>query len=85
MGWSAGQWYDFACAYAVASTRAADKKQEYADRAMELLAKAVNFGYSDLDLIKSDADLQSLREREDFKQLLKKAEAKFAAAKVEKP
>jgi hypothetical protein len=39
--WNAGQWYDFACVYAVASGKIADKKQEYADRAMELLHKTL--------------------------------------------
>src|SRR5262249_1282654 len=39
--WAAGQWYDFACAYAVASGKSADKRQEYADRAMELLHQAM--------------------------------------------
>jgi tetratricopeptide (TPR) repeat protein len=39
--WNASQWYDFACVYAVASGKLADKKQEYADRAMELLREAV--------------------------------------------
>lgn len=38
--WSANHWYSFACVYAVASVKIADKKDEYADRAMELLAKA---------------------------------------------
>src|SRR5262249_19598963 len=39
--WNAGQWYDFACIYSVASGKIADKKQAYADRAMELLHQAV--------------------------------------------
>ena len=39
--WSVGQWYDFACVYSVASGKIADKRTEYADRAMELLQKAV--------------------------------------------
>ena len=39
--WNAGEWYNFACVYAVASGKIADKKQEYADRAMELLTLAV--------------------------------------------
>jgi predicted Zn-dependent protease len=43
-GWDAGQWYDFACTYAVASGKVAGKQQEYADRAMELLRNAVLTG-----------------------------------------
>jgi hypothetical protein len=29
--WNPGQWYNFACVYAVASGKLSDKKQEYAD------------------------------------------------------
>jgi serine/threonine protein kinase/tetratricopeptide (TPR) repeat protein len=74
--WNAGQWYDFACVYAVASGKVADKKQEYADRAMELLQKAVKSGYKDAARMKKDPDLDFLREREDFKKLLAELEAK---------
>ncbi len=31
--WDSNQWYNFACVYALASDKIADKKQEYADRA----------------------------------------------------
>ena len=72
--WTAGQWYDFACIYAVASGKIADKKQEYADRAMELLKKAVKLGYKDAAHLKTDTDLDPLREREDFKKLLAELE-----------
>ena len=58
-----GQWYDFACFYAVASGKVADKKQEYADRAMELLHKAVQAGYRDAAHLKKDTDLDPLRKR----------------------
>jgi hypothetical protein len=68
--WSACQWYDFACIYALVSTKMPDKKQEYADRAMELLTKAVKNGYTDAAHISKDPDLDSLRERDDFKGLL---------------
>jgi serine/threonine protein kinase/Flp pilus assembly protein TadD len=69
-GWNTGQWYDFACVYAVASGKVADKKQEYADRAMELLRKAVQAGYKDGAHMAKDTDLDPLRDREDFKKLL---------------
>src|SRR5207253_5259674 len=45
--WTAGQWYNCACFYAVASGKLAAKKQEYADRAMALLQQAVQAGYRD--------------------------------------
>jgi hypothetical protein len=45
--WSADDWYNFACIYAVAAGKSAAKKQEYGDRAMELLKKAAKAGYRD--------------------------------------
>jgi serine/threonine-protein kinase len=68
--WNAGQWYDFACVYAVASGKFADKKQEYADRAMVLLQQAVEAGFRDKADMKQNSDLDSLRGRDDFKRLL---------------
>jgi serine/threonine protein kinase/Tfp pilus assembly protein PilF len=68
--WNAGQWYDFACIYSLASGKSADRKQEYADRAMELLRNAVRAGFKDAGHMKKDTDLDPLRDREDFKKLL---------------
>jgi tetratricopeptide (TPR) repeat protein len=68
--WSADQWYDFACVYAVASSWIAEKKHEYADRAMELLRQAVSAGYENAAHMKKDTDLDPLRGREDFEKLL---------------
>jgi hypothetical protein len=68
--WNNAQWYNFACLYAVAGTRVAGKREEYADRAMELLRKAVNAGYDDAGHVGWDPDFTSLRERDDFKKLL---------------
>jgi hypothetical protein len=67
--WNSLHWYDFACVYAVASTRVAGKQQEYADRAMELLHQAVKAGYDDATHVAQDPDLIPLRERDDFKRL----------------
>ena len=72
--WKSGQWYNFACIYAVASGKVADKKHEYADRAMQLLAKTVKAGYKDAAHMQKDPDLDPLREREDFKKLLAELE-----------
>jgi hypothetical protein len=72
--WNAEQWYEFASIYAVGSGKIADKKQEYADRAIELLQKAVQAGYKDTVRMKKDRYLDELREREDFKQLLTELE-----------
>ena len=74
--WTASQWYDFACVYAVASGKIADRKQEYADRSMALLHKATQYGFKDTTRMKQDKDLVALREREDFKKLLVEVEGK---------
>ena len=68
--WSANQWYDFACVYAVASGQVDAKKEEYADRAMELLRQAVARGYKSSAHMKMVTELEPLRGREDFKELL---------------
>jgi hypothetical protein len=47
-----------------------------ADRAMAWLKKAVAVGYSDAAHMKKDADLDLLRDREDFQKLLADLEAK---------
>jgi serine/threonine protein kinase/tetratricopeptide (TPR) repeat protein len=75
--WGATQLYDFACVYSVASAKIADKKAEYADSAMELLREAVKAGWKDHAHMKKDADLDPLRERDDFRKLLAELEAKF--------
>jgi serine/threonine protein kinase len=73
--WEAGQWYDLASVLAVASGKIADKKQQYADRAMELLRNAVQAGYQDGANMAKDADLDPLRTRNDFKKLLAELKA----------
>lgn len=68
--WTAGELYNFACIYSVASGKIADKQTEYADRAMELLHKAVQTGFNNATWLAKDRDFDSLRDREDFKKLL---------------
>jgi eukaryotic-like serine/threonine-protein kinase len=68
--WPAAQWYDFACVYAVASGKDADKKDGYAVRAIELLQKAIKAGYKDASHMAKDTDLAPLRDRDDFRKLL---------------
>jgi serine/threonine protein kinase len=79
--WNAENWYDFACVYAIASGKNVQKKQEYSDRAMELLNKAVKEGYADAAHMKEDSDLDSLRQRDDFKRLLADLAARNKAGK----
>ena len=72
--------YDFACIYSIASGKIQDKKQLYADRAMELLRKAVQAGYQNGPHLAKDTDFDLLRNREDFKKLL----AELKAGKADK-
>ncbi len=83
--WNAGEWYDFACFYSVACGKSSDKKQVYADRAMHLLQKAVTFGYCDVGRILKDTDLDSLRQRQDFKKLIECLEEKLTNEPEQKP
>ncbi len=83
--WNASQWYNFSCAYSLASGKLADKKQEYADRAMELLQRAVKAGYKDTAHMEKDTDFAPLRGRDDFKKLLADLEAKFPPKKETLP
>ncbi|MFO0850363.1 MAG: serine/threonine-protein kinase [Gemmataceae bacterium] len=69
-GWDANQWYDFACVYAVASSKLADKREEYARRAVVLLQRAVKAGYKNAAHLAKDPDLDPLRGRLDFRWLL---------------
>ena len=78
--WTADQWYNFACVYSVASGKLADKKSEYADRAMESLQKAINAVWSDAAHLKHDGDFDPIRDRDDFKKLAIALEARSAAA-----
>jgi serine/threonine protein kinase/Tfp pilus assembly protein PilF len=77
--WSPAQWYDLARIYGLASVRSADKKQEYADRAMDLLHRAVKAGFQDAALMAKDTELDPLRARDDFKKLLAELAEKAVA------
>jgi tetratricopeptide (TPR) repeat protein len=78
----AGSWYEFARVYAIASGKCAEKKQEYADRAMDLLQKAVKAGWSNAAHMAKDTDLGPIRGRDDFKNLIEQL-AKNSPAKPE--
>ena len=75
--WNASQWYDFACVYAVCSGKIADKKQEYTDRAMELLTLACAAGLQGCRPHEDGHRPRPLRDRADFKTLLADLEKKF--------
>ena len=62
--------YNFACLCAITCGKEADKKQAYADRALEMLQKAVKAGFTDAAHTTKDKDLDPLSNLEDFKKLL---------------
>ena len=78
--------YDAACGYAlcIPLTDTPERKERYAVRAMDLLKQAVAKGYKDVAHLKSDTDLDALRQRDDFKLLLKELEAMKPAAPARK-
>jgi serine/threonine-protein kinase len=85
--------YNAACVYSLSSAAvrkdakvAAEEQtklgRQYADRAMELLRQSVAKGYrgrADVNHMKSDTDLDPLRERADFKKLIDELEARLNA------
>lgn len=54
-------WYNLACSHAL---------MQQIDEAFEALSKAVEFGYRDYEWMKSDTDLDSLREDKRYESLL---------------
>jgi eukaryotic-like serine/threonine-protein kinase len=73
--WNGTEWFGLALMYSLASAKVPDKKQEYGDRTIEQLRKAIQKGYRDVQGFKTDPDLDPIRDRADFKQLLKELEA----------
>ena len=71
-----GHWVAFARLYAIASVKIDGKKDEFAGRAVEMLAKGLALGYKQAATLATDADLAPLRERDDFKKLLAEVEKK---------
>ncbi len=71
--------YNCACVHALAAGAVkgdAALADRYASRAVELLQQAVAAGYKDGQNIIEDSDLDALRQRDDFRMLLKKLNAK---------
>jgi tetratricopeptide (TPR) repeat protein len=67
--------YDAACAYALASRALARRKSaggdRYAGQAVSQLEAAIKNGYSDFDHIEEDTDLDPIRDRPGFAELIK--------------
>lgn len=77
--WTEQQWFDFACVYTAASAIKEDTRKEYLDRAMQLLHRAVAAGYRNIQILKTEAVLEPLRQRDDFQQLLQQVTGKKPA------
>jgi serine/threonine protein kinase len=72
--WRAVEWSLFARVYAKAGSGGVENREQYLDRAMAMLHKAVESGYKNAAQLKQDNDLVPLRDRVDFKQLIQKLE-----------
>ena len=75
---TAGDLYNAACVYSLCvqlSRDDATRADVWGARAVVLIRQAVARGYKDIARIKTHTDLESLRSREDFQQLIKEMEA----------
>jgi serine/threonine-protein kinase len=80
--------YNAACVYALAAAQTAKqaapphtsslRAEQYARRAVDLLRQALQKGYKHVAHLKKDSDLDALRQREDFRQLLAELDAQPA-------
>ena len=68
--WSVVEWYDAACFYSFASSKIPDRQEEFTVRALDLLRRAVDHGLDDVARLERQSELDPIREREDYKQLL---------------
>lgn len=65
--------YNAACGYALGAKLVKENtqlQQVYGKKAVELLQKAIKVGDIDLEILKTDKDLDSIRQREDFQKLI---------------
>jgi serine/threonine protein kinase/tetratricopeptide (TPR) repeat protein len=70
------EWLARLCALASAVVKAADLREQYASRAVQLLRQAAGKGHQDGGYLKEGTDLAPLRRRADFQKLLAEGEAK---------
>jgi hypothetical protein len=78
--------YDAACVFALAGQQAKTDlaaQARHTDRAVALLNQSVALGWGDVDHLKADEDLISLRGRDDFKRLVGEPEAKYSPRPLE--
>jgi serine/threonine protein kinase len=75
--------YNLACLWALLASAASEQRAEYAERAMACLRRALQQGLMDVDHIKQDLDLDALRSRHDFQQLIADLEIQAAPKRRE--
>lgn len=71
--WREVEHYTYACVYSVASWELPEHQEEYAARGMQLLRQAADMGFNSregVEHMRQDADLDPLRERSDFQELM---------------
>ncbi len=61
------------------------RRKRYGDRAVELLRRAALEGFPDLDVLRSDTDLDPIRDQPDFQTLMDEVEKKSAAQSNSNP
>jgi tetratricopeptide (TPR) repeat protein len=64
-------WIRFAKLYAIASESLPARKEEFADRAIAMLKKAIRLGFVDVPRLKEDPELATLSSHPDFVPLVK--------------
>jgi len=74
----AAQWYNFACVFSIASVNADGNHQDHAKQAVDQLWQAVQAGFDDVKSLKSDPDLDAVRDRPDFQEILAELERRSA-------
>ena len=55
------------------------RRQVYSDRAVDVLRRAISSGFLNPEMLRTDMDIDSIRDRPDFEALIKDAEQKSAA------
>jgi serine/threonine-protein kinase len=70
-GAGASTCYDLACVFALSAAVDGSQAEAFAARAVDLLRQAIARGYKDVAHLKQDTDLDALRTRDDFQELLR--------------
>jgi hypothetical protein len=63
-------WFRFAKLYAIASENIPERKNEYGNRAIAMLKKAIDLGFDDFPRLNADPDLTPLNAHPDFPKLV---------------